>query len=168
MDGWTPIASPSLLEFRFYGLGAEITLQFYEWTCYTEMVEVLAGTADIRNRREHIGAPSRTGQKSGEVPIWPIRRTTFAVETGIAEAHTAPPISAERPGVKVRASKAHELSLLPSRDGPLRREQRARSWAWPRKQMPESPALRAGPSGGPSPDPVRGTRSEECSACLGA
>jgi hypothetical protein len=52
--------------------------------------------------------------------LWPIRRTTFAVETGIAEPHTAPPISAERPGVKVRASKAHELSLLPSRDGPLR------------------------------------------------
>jgi len=67
------IVSPSLLEFQFYGLAAEITLQFYEWTCYAELVAVLAGTADIR-----------TGRKSGEVPTRPIRRRTFAVETGIA------------------------------------------------------------------------------------
>jgi hypothetical protein len=33
--GWVDshIVSPSLLEFQFYGLAAEITLQFYEWTC---------------------------------------------------------------------------------------------------------------------------------------
>jgi hypothetical protein len=28
-----PIKRPSLFEFLFYGLAAEITLQFYEWTC---------------------------------------------------------------------------------------------------------------------------------------
>jgi hypothetical protein len=103
--GWVDshTVSPSLLEFQFYGLAAEITLQFYEWTCYTE-TEALAGAADTRTGLEHIGFQSRTGYKSGEVPICPIRRTTFALETGIAEAHTAPPISAERPEVKLRAS----------------------------------------------------------------
>jgi hypothetical protein len=34
---------PSLLEFQFYGLAAEITLQFYEWTCHTELVDAPVG-----------------------------------------------------------------------------------------------------------------------------
>jgi hypothetical protein len=57
---------PTLLEFQFYGLTAEITLQFYEWTCHTEVVEapVALPTPD---RMEHMGFQSRTGRE--EVPM---------------------------------------------------------------------------------------------------
>jgi hypothetical protein len=44
-----------------------MTLQFYEWTCYTETVKVLAGAADTRIGLEHIGFPEsdRTEVRGG-------------------------------------------------------------------------------------------------------
>jgi len=37
--------SPSS-NFQFYGLATKLNLQFYEWTCYTQMVEAPVGAAD--------------------------------------------------------------------------------------------------------------------------
>jgi hypothetical protein len=73
-------------------------------TCYTETVEALAGAADTGPDEGRWFSRVGPDISQGRCLYGRSAGRLFAVETGIAEAHTAPPISAERPGVKVRAS----------------------------------------------------------------
>jgi hypothetical protein len=81
LEGWTLQGEAFLCSnSRFYGLGGQDKLQFYEGICYAEVVEAPAGAADTGPAGGRWFSRVGPDMKSGEVPKCPIRRTTFAVE----------------------------------------------------------------------------------------